>query len=163
MPVYRRETRVRAPLDRVWEFHSTTDGLEALTPDFLGLEIEAVYGPDGEPDPEVLEAGSRIESSTRPFGVVPGGDWISVIERREEHDGSAFFVDTMDEGPFPRWEHTHTFHADGDETIVRDRVEYDLPLGEVGRAVGPLAWVGFEPMFRYRHRRTKELLEDETA
>jgi hypothetical protein len=31
----------------------------------------------------------------------------------------------------------------------------------VGAAVGPLARVGFAPMFRYRHRKTKALLEDD--
>jgi ligand-binding SRPBCC domain-containing protein len=39
-------------------------------------------------------------------------------------------------------------------------VEYALPFGALGDAVGPLARVGLEPMFRYRHRRTRELLED---
>ncbi|MFD1526162.1 cyclase, partial [Halolamina salina] len=39
------------------------------------------------------------------------------------------------------------------------RVVYRLPLGGLGRALGPLGVVGFEPMFRYRHRQTKKLLE----
>jgi hypothetical protein len=30
----------------------------------------------------------------------------------------------------------------------------------VGDLFGPLGWVGFEPMFRDRHRRTKRILED---
>jgi hypothetical protein len=38
-------------------------------------------------------------------------------------------------------------------------VEYELPGGALGRAVSPLGWVGFEPMFRGRHKKTKELLE----
>jgi ligand-binding SRPBCC domain-containing protein len=65
----------------------------------------------------------------------------------------------MREGPFPHWVHTHSFFADGDETLLRDRVEYRLPGGELGRRLGPVAYVGFEPMFRYRHRRTRDLLE----
>jgi len=36
---------------------------------------------------------------------------------------------------------------------------YALPFGGVGEAVSRLARVGFEPMFRFRHRRTRELLE----
>ncbi len=159
MPVYERSVRVRAPFEEVWEFHSTERGLVALTPNWMNIRIDAARGPDGEPDPDVLEAGSVVESSVRPFGVGPRQAWISDIVARERTDGSAYFRDTMQDGPFAEWEHTHLFYADGTDTIVRDHVEYQLPLGEVGRVLGPLAVVGLDPMFRYRHRRTRELLE----
>jgi ligand-binding SRPBCC domain-containing protein len=159
MAVYQREVRVAAPFDDVWEFHSHASGLEALTPGWMNLELEAVTGPDGEPNPDVLAAGSRVESSMRPFGVGPRQRWTSVITEREEGDGTAYFRDEMEGGPFARWRHTHRFFEDGDETVVNDRVEYALPLGALGRTVSPLAVVGLDPMFRYRHRKTRELLE----
>jgi len=159
MATYRRETRVRAPLEPVWEFHSRIEGLEALTPGFMNLRVERVVGPDGERDPGVMTAGSRVETSVRPFGVGPRRRVDSVIRERERGDGVARFVDEMETGPFPEWRHTHAFFADGDATVVRDRVDYALPGGPVGRAVSPLGWLGFEPMFRYRHRRTRGLLE----
>lgn len=162
MATYRRETRVAAPLEDVWDFHSDVSGLEALTPAFMNLRVEGVTGPGGDPDPEVLEAGSRIDMSMRPFGVGPRQTWTSVITEREAGDGSAMFRDRMEGGPFPEWVHTHRFFADGDETLVVDSVDYRLPGGPVGELVGPLGWVGFEPMFRYRHRRTRELLEGGT-
>ena len=159
MARYERSVRVRAPLADVWEFHSTADGLVALTPDWMGLEIEDVRGPDGERDPAVLGTGSVIRSSVRPFDVGPRQTWLSEIVTREHEGGSAYFRDVMSDGPFEEWTHTHLFYADGGETIVRDCVEYELPFGALGRAAGPFAVVGFEPMFRYRHRRTKALLE----
>ncbi|PSP90216.1 cyclase [Halobacteriales archaeon QS_4_69_34] len=159
MPVYERETRVAAPFERVTEFHSTLDGLAALTPEWMGLRVESVRGPDGEPDPETLEAGSVAELSVRPFGIGPRQRWTTHIVAREEREGGATFRDEMHDGPFERWVHTHGFYADGDGTLVRDRVEYELPGGRVGRALGPFAVVGFEPMFRYRHRETKRRLE----
>ena len=156
MPRYERSVQVDAPFDAVWDFHSTEQGLIALTPDWMHLVVESVRGPDGESDPAELEAGSRIEASMRPFGVGPRQTWISVITDRERSEGAGYFCDEMEEGPFPEWHHTHAFYADGEATIIRDTVEYELPV--VGR-LGSLAWVGFEPMFRHRHRRTKELLE----
>lgn len=162
MATYRRETRVAAPLDEVWAFHSGISGLEALTPGFMNLRVEGVTGPDGDPDPDVLEAGARIDLSMRPLDVGPRQTWTSVITEREEGDGSAMFRDRMEGGPFPEWVHTHRFFADGEETLVVDSVEYRLPGGPVGELVGPLGWIGFEPMFRYRHRRTRELLEGPT-
>ena len=159
MASYTRETRVRAPLVDVWAFHSTLDGLEALTPDFMHLEIRSVTGPGGDPDPDELAAGTRVELAMEPFGVGPRQEWTTVITDRSRGDGAARFHDVMEDGPFPTWEHTHRFVADGESTIVADRVEYVLPGGSIGRAVSPLGWFGFEPMFRARHRKTKELLE----
>jgi ligand-binding SRPBCC domain-containing protein len=158
MAVYERETRVAAPLEEVWAFHSRVDGLEALTPDWMHLRVESIEGPDGEPAPEVLETGSRISMSVRPFGVGPRQPWTSVILERREQDGAALFRDEMVEGPFPEWVHTHAFYADGGFTRVRDRVEYRLPGGPLGDLAAPFSRIGFEPMFRYRHRRTHELL-----
>lgn len=159
MATYSRLTRVAAPLSAVWDFHSRVSGLESLTPDWMNLRVESVTGPDGDPDPEVLETGSEIRLSMRPFGVGPRQRWTSVIVDREEGDERAVFRDEMRGGPFAQWEHTHRFLADGDETIIEDEVEYELPGGAVGRSVSPMALVGFEPMFRARHRKTKELLE----
>jgi len=159
MATYERSVRVEAPLSTVWAFHSTEDGLTALTPDWMRMRVESVRGPDGEESPEVLDAGSTLEASVRPLGVGPRQGWTSEIVERE-HDGStAYFRDTMSDGPFAFWEHTHLFFADGEETVITDSVSYELPLGRVGEAIGPLAYVGFEPMFRFRHRETKQLLE----
>ena len=161
MAAYQRRTRVAAPFDRVWDFYSRVEGLEALTPDWMRMRVEWVRGPDGEADPDVLEAGSEIRLSVRPFGAGPRRAWTSRIESREEGDGEAVFRDTMADGPFERWVHTHAFRDVDGGTVVDDRVTYELPFGDVGRALGPVAAVGFEPMFRYRHRRTRELLEGE--
>ncbi|WP_436928049.1 SRPBCC family protein [Halosimplex amylolyticum] len=157
MPVYERETVVDAPFEEVWAFHSHHSGLEALTPDWMHLRVESAVGPDGEPDPETLETGSKIVSTIVPFGVAPRQRWISYVAAREEGDGTAMFRDEMMRGPFPKWVHTHTFEAVDGGTRVHDRVEYELPV--VRGLLGPLGWIGFEPMFRYRHRKTRELLE----
>ncbi len=159
MAEYRRETRIHAPLEDVWEFHSTEQGLEALTPDWMGLEVESVVGPGGELNPPVLDAGSKLNMSIQPFGVGPRQSWTSVITEREQRDGVAWFTDVMEDGPFTSWEHTHSFYADGETTLLRDNVEYELPFGALGRAVAPLSGIGFAPMFRKRHQVTKELLE----
>ncbi|AXR78385.1 SRPBCC family protein [Natrarchaeobaculum sulfurireducens] len=159
MPTYERQTRVRAPFEDVWEFHSRASGLEALTADWMGLRVESVIGPDGESDPDVLEVGSELDVSIRPFDVGPRQHWTSVIVEREREDGTAVFRDEMVHGPFDRWVHTHSFFADGDETIVRDRVDYTLPFGPIGRLGTPFSGVGFEAMFRDRHRRTRTELE----
>ena len=163
MPTYRRTTRVPAPIEDVWAFHSTVDGLRELTPDWMRLQIGDVEGSDSSSDPEILVAGSTIEMSIRPFGVGPRQRWTSRIVERDPGGTtaparSARFVDEMEGGPFRNWEHTHAFYADGDETLLVDTVVYRLPFGPLGDAAGPPAKIGFEGMFRDRHRRTIERL-----
>ena len=161
MAVYQRRTRVDAPFERVWSFYSRTSGLEALTPDWMRLRVESARGPDGEADPEVLDAGSELRLSVRPFGVGPRQSWTSRIVSRRETEGRAEFRDVMVDGPFDRWVHTHVVHDVEGGAVVDDRVAYELPCGRVGETLGPVAVVGFEPMFQFRHRRTRELLEGE--
>lgn len=158
MPTYRRETRIAAPLEEVWEFHSRAEGLDALTPGWMGMAVESVRGPDGERDPEVLEQGAQLRLSVRPFGVGPHRVVTArIIERRRE-EGRAWFRDDMVGGPFRKWEHTHSFFGDGDDTVMVDTVEYELPGGRLSALASPLATLGFEGMFRRRHAKTRELL-----
>ncbi|MDL0128011.1 SRPBCC family protein [Halobacterium salinarum] len=152
MQTFKRDLRVDAPLESVWAFHSTVDGLLALTPEWANLTVEDVVWPQGQRDGDELVAGTRINMAVEPFGLGPRQTWTSVITERATEDDHAYFVDTMENGPFPEWEHTHSFYADGDQTVLRDRVAYEPPLGGLG-AVGapPVLW----GMFRFRHRQTR--------
>jgi ligand-binding SRPBCC domain-containing protein len=160
MATYERETVVAAPFEDVWRFHSTVAGLEALTPAWMRLRVESVTGPDGEPLPEgaTLDAGSEIRMSVRPFGVGPRQSWTAVVEARREGEGVAFFRDVARDGPFERWVHSHVFHAEDGGTRVRDRVEYAFPT-PAGPLAAALSGPGFDAFFRYRHWKTRSLLE----
>lgn len=159
MATYERSVRVAAPLEAVWDFHSRVDGLFSVTPGWLDVRVESLRGPDGEADPEILEAGAEIRLSVAPFGAGPRVGWTSHVTERERGEGRAHFTDEMIQGPFTEWEHTHSFVAADGGTTVRDRVRYALPPGRLGRRLSPLAVLGLAPTFRYRHRRTKALLE----
>jgi ligand-binding SRPBCC domain-containing protein len=160
METFERDVRVDAPLADVWEFHSTIDGLLALTPAWANLRVDGIDWPEGDGEEnDLLVEGTRIHMSVQPFGVGPRQTWTSHITERVEElaDGRAYFVDEMVDGPFPAWRHTHSFSADGDQTVARDRVEYRAPLGPLGALGAPaVLW----PMFRFRHRRTRERLGD---
>ncbi|MDX1745993.1 MAG: SRPBCC family protein [Halobacteriales archaeon] len=157
MAVYSRRTRIDAPLETVWSFHSTVDGLEAVTPGWFNLRIEAVTGtPDSAPRGELVED-AEVSLSIRPFGVGPRQRWTSRIVARDRSDREAWFRDEMIEGPFRRWSHTHRFRERGRSTDVIDRVEYELP-GPF-RTVSVAAWPAFWMIFRGRHRRTRRRLE----
>jgi len=156
MATYEHESWVRAPLDDVWAFHDGVAGLVALTPDWMRMRVERVTGPDGDPDPDVLHVGSRVELSVRPFGVGPRQHTTSEIVARERDGGTAYFRDVMVDGPFPEWEHTHIFYGDGDRTLCRDSLRYRTPGGPLAPLGDRAAMPGFEVFFRARHRRLRE-------
>ncbi|WP_254863249.1 SRPBCC family protein [Halovivax gelatinilyticus] len=158
MVVYQRQTVVDAPFDRVWAFHAGIDGLTAVTPNWMGLEVDRVVAPAGG-SADDLGVGSRLELSLSPFGFVPAGSWTALITDRAVGTDAAWFRDEMVEGPFDRWIHTHRFTAVDGGTRITDRVDYELPaVGALG--LSGIAHPFFELVFRDRHRRTKAQLED---
>lgn len=154
---YRRRTTVDAPLSTVWDFQTRIGGLRAVTPDWMDLRVESVEAPDGEAGGDRLGPGTSVHLSVRPFGLGPRQTWTSTIVGWERGDDVAWFRDEMTGGPFPRWVHTHRVEAAGEATVLTDLVEYRLPL--VPAVLSPVGRSFFEPLFAYRHRRTRRLLE----
>ena len=61
--------------------------------------------------------------------------WVSRISRWAP---PVEFEDVQERGPYRRWIHRHRFEQNGKETVIRDRVEYELPFGPIGRLVHAL-------------------------
>lgn len=157
MASYERQTRVDAPLDRVWAFHSTTDGLRALTPTWLALKIGDIEHPEpGARNSGTFATGTEIRGSVAPFWVLPRYRWVSVIESRAEYEQECEFVDRMRDGPLPEWRHVHRFIDEGDQTRIVDHVEFDVPGGWFGAY---LVKAVLDVFFAYRHWRTRGILE----
>ena len=67
--------------------------------------------------------------------------------------------DIQESGPYALWEHDHLFEEQNGGVLMRDRVEYALPLGWLGRVVHFLAVRPLlSAIFDYRFRRIPELL-----
>lgn len=158
MTVFERTTLVDAPFEDVWAFHSRIEGFETVTPDWLGLRIESVRGPEGTSDPDRLVPGTSIRISIQPGGRGPRQTWTSRIIDRDRSETRASFTDVMIDGPFPRWRHTHRFIDENGATRVIDRVEYELPFGPL-RGWSGIADPVLAILFADRHRRTRHELE----
>ena len=80
----------------------------------------------------------------RPLFGIPQLKWITCIAVAEE---PYRFVDVQVRGPYRHWWHEHTFIEQDGGTLMKDRVEYELPLRPVGkpvpRSVGERAFAGF--------------------
>ncbi len=120
--VLEREQFLPITLDHAWAFFSTPRNLARITPPGMGLVMREPF------DDAPAHTGQRITYRVRPLLGVPVF-WETLIERVE---APHVFVDTQRKGPFKRWWHEHRFEATGEGTLMRDRLEYELPLGVLG-------------------------------
>jgi ligand-binding SRPBCC domain-containing protein len=127
--VLERSQRLPGPPGEVFGFFADAHNLEAITPPFLGFHVVT-------PKPIDMQEGTLIEYRLKLHGVRL--NWLTRIEVWEP---GVRFVDRQLKGPYRLWHHTHSFEADGHDTVMRDVVRYALPLGPLG-AVARVALVG---------------------
>lgn len=141
MPVLERTQTIHAPLDRAWTFFSEPANLARITPSWLRFRIH------GEA-PAQIAAGARLEYRIR--WLVFRLRWVTRITR---FDPPREFQDVQERGPYRTWVHTHTFEPDaGGGVRMRDRVDYALPFGPLGRLANGLVRRQLGEVFDYRCR-----------
>lgn len=136
-----RKTRIEAPVQVVFDWHKRPGALERLIPPWQRAQVVEHRG--------TIRDGDRVTLRTWMMGVASA--WV--VEHRDYVEGRQF-RDLQLKGPFARWEHLHTFEPiDEGACFIRDDIEYELPLGGFGDAVGA-AWIKerIERMLAYRHR-----------
>ena len=149
MGTYKSSFVVRAPLAAVWAFHDDPIGLTRIMPFPLRVVLRHVDRP--------IQPGSRV-LMTWWFGPIPLRWNITVRERVPQR----YFMDVQPagEGPFARWQHTHSFEPLSEGTRIIDQIEYAFPLGALGRLVDRVAGrLIFTLMFAPRARATRRVLE----
>jgi len=143
-----REQRLEHPVDEVFQFFSRASNLERITPAWLSFEMLT-------PEPILMHIGTLIEYRLRVHRVPLR--WVSRIEA---WDPGRSFVDRQLRGPYGLWHHRHIFEpVEANATIVRDDVEYALPLGPLGELAHPLfVRRDVERIFEYRRQAVDRLL-----
>lgn len=137
---------LRADLTRVFAFFSDPRNLPRLMPAEMVVRLENVELrlPDEcsiskvvesgmDPD-EVGGRGSLIDISFRLVPFLPfRRRWVAEIL---EYQPFEYFLDRQRSGPMKSWVHRHSFRAEARDgvpgTVVRDEVDYQLPLGPLG-------------------------------
>jgi hypothetical protein len=116
-----REQHLPGDPDDVFPFFADALNLERITPPWLGFRVTT-------PDTIEMGPGTLIEYRLRLHRIPVR--WLTRIEAWEP---PVRFVDTQVRGPYRVWRHEHHFApAAGGGTLMRDRVDYDLPLGPLG-------------------------------
>ncbi|QEH37584.1 Polyketide cyclase / dehydrase and lipid transport [Aquisphaera giovannonii] len=143
-----KESRIQAPPDAVFRFHESPEALTRLIPPWESMRVAESAGS--------LRLGSRVVLRGR-VGPIPV-QWVAV---HTEYEPPHLFADRQESGPFAWWYHRHRFLDDGQGgTILRDEVEYQVPMGAVGLLMGgPFVRRKLERMFAYRHEATRRIVE----
>ncbi len=140
------------PRDDVFAFFAEAANLETLTPAFLNFEILT-------PQPIAMQHGTLIDYKLRLFRIP--FHWHMRIDLFEP---PWRFTDRQIRGPYRYWYHVHDFQDVPGGTRMRDRVEYDLPGGLLGRLIHRLVVRRtLERIFDYRCDRLRTLFPPHPA
>ena len=72
------------------------------------------------------------------------------------------FTDVQVRGPYELWKHQHSFAAETNGTVVRDLIDYSLPLAPLSNVALPIVRRDLEDIFRYRKEHIAETLSGDT-
>ena len=146
------ESVIRAAPERVFAFHELPDALARLTPPW---ERTRVVRPAAS-----LRPGEVAVVETRVLGLVP----VRWVAEHTLYDPPRLFEDVQREGPFREWRHRHIIEPHAEGALLRDEVEFEPPLGPLGRVAAPLLILPrLRRLFEYRHRATREWCEGGAA
>jgi uncharacterized protein (TIGR01777 family) len=134
----RTKTLIAAPLEETFAFFSKAANLGLITPAAMQFRIEG--------QAPAMTEGAAIDYRLR-VGPVP----IRWRTRITTWEPGRRFVDLQESGPYRVWRHEHTFRAEGNRTVMEDRVQYAPPFGPLGRLAHAL-FIGpaLKQIFRYR-------------
>ncbi len=146
---FSKQSVIGASPERVFGFHERPDALKRLTPPWEPTRVVSAAAD--------LRVGSTALIETRMLGLLT----VRWLARHTAYDPPRMFEDVQVEGPFKSWRHRHFIEPHEKGALLRDEVEYETPLGVLGRLAAPLL---VEPrlrrLFEYRHRVTREWCED---
>jgi ligand-binding SRPBCC domain-containing protein len=146
---YRLECSMTAPvpLAEAFRFFEDARNLERITPKWLNFRIL-------NPDSIRMRAGAEIDYVIRWMGVPM--KWRTCIK---EYDPPRKFVDEQAKGPYTLWHHEHFFEETADGVVIRDKVDYQLPLGVLGQiAHAVMVKAQLLEIFRYRQKTIAQIL-----
>lgn len=142
MHVFEKSLRIPASAERAFAWHEEPGTLAKLIPP--GDPIRIVEHTGG------IRDGARVVLRMGPIR------WVAI---HQGYVAGRQFQDRQQSGPFRSWLHTHSFESDGpDACVLRDHVDFELPLSPFSEIAMPLVRRKLEKTFAYRHRVTMDAL-----
>ncbi|MDX9742298.1 MAG: SRPBCC family protein [Arcobacteraceae bacterium] len=147
METFTQTSLINCTLEKLFDFHLDTNNIKLITPSHTKVELIEYE--------EATFEGKIIKlKTTRAWVPI---DWIVKIEKYEYPN---LMVDVALKSPFVFWEHQHIFTKKGSMCELKDVIKYKLPFGILGKLIAPFIKKDIANMFDYRHKQTKQILEN---
>lgn len=146
MPTFRLATALPTTAEALFAWHERPGAFDRLNPPWDPVRVLSRTG-------RGLEVGVTLSLEAR-FGPT-ALRWTTAHTACERPAG---FTDEQTSGPFAVWRHQHRFlDQEGGGAVLEDLIDWEPPLGGLGRAVAAGA-IGdrIGRAFRFRHRRTRD-------
>jgi ligand-binding SRPBCC domain-containing protein len=145
-----KQSVIRASPERVFGFHEQPEVLSLLIPPWESTRVVQAA--------RISEVGTQAIVETRVFGPIS----LRWIAEHTLYDPPRMFEDVQIKGPFRSWRHGHFVEPDIHGAILRDEIDYEPPLGFLGRLVAPvIIQKRLHKLFDYRHEVTRSWCERE--
>ena len=142
------EQTINVPLRKAWDFFSSPENLEKITPAHMDFKITSSVD-------KKAYAGQII---TYKVGVLLGikSSWVTEITQVKDKE---FFIDEQRFGPYKMWHHEHWFEElPNGKTLMKDKISYKIPFGILGQfAHSILIKKQLLQIFRYREEKLQSL------
>lgn len=140
---------IRASQQRVFQFHELPEALTLLIPPWEKAKVIQAA--------KISEVGSLAIVQTRVLGPIA----VTWVARHTVYDPPRLFEDIQVKGPFRSWRHRHVIEPSEHGAILRDEIDYEPPLGFIGRLLAPLLIEKrLHKLFDYRHEATRRWCEE---
>jgi len=126
MPIIKLETKINAPVERVFDLARSIDLHKATMTKYEEKVIAGVTA-------GLINLDESVTWEATHFGVRQKLTSKITAFERPRH-----FRDSMVKGAFKRFDHDHFFEESGGQTLVKDVFDYDSPLGILGKIADAL-------------------------
>lgn len=117
-----REQQLQCDIETAWDFFSSPMNLSKITPKDMGFTVLSDF--ENEP----IYEGMLIDYTVSPILGIP----LKWKTRITQVDALKSFTDFQQKGPYKYWNHFHEFIPNAEGVVMKDTVDYELPLGVLG-------------------------------
>lgn len=142
-----REQQLNCDIETAWEFFSNPHNLSKITPKDMNFVVLTDL-----PSTKIYE-GMEIDYTVSPLLKIPM-KWKTRITQVDELKS---FTDFQLKGPYKLWNHFHEFIPNENGVLAKDTVDYELPLGFLGKIAHSLfVRSKLESIFKHRFQVLEE-------
>ena len=140
---------INTDINTAWDFFANPHNLKIVS--LPGSGFEVLNQIEGQICKNMI-----VVHRIYPFPFIKG-KWVSKIL---EVNHPTFFIDQMQKGPFAYWKHKHSLETVDQGVLVKDEIEFRLPLGILGSMIEFIVRAKIKKSFEYRIHRLDQIFNN---